>query len=65
MGTDYEFLYWCYMDNYEFKLRKPEQACAGRLSCVQLFATSWTSPGSSVHGVLQARTRVSCHVLFQ
>ena len=24
---------------------------------VQLFATSWTLPGSSVHGILQARTQ--------
>ena len=26
------------------------------LSSVQLFATSWSPPGSSVHGILQART---------
>ena len=25
------------------------------LSCVQLFVTLWTPPGSSVHGILQAR----------
>jgi len=31
--------------------------CAQLLSCVQLFATPWTVrlPGSSVHGILQAR----------
>ena len=35
------------------------------LSCVCLFATPWTSPpGSSVHGILQARRRVgSCSLL--
>ena len=29
--------------------------CAKLLSCVWLFATPWTVPSSSVHGILQAR----------
>ena len=40
------------------------------LSCfshVRLFATPWTValPGSSVHGILQARMLESCHALLQ
>ena len=39
------------------------------LSCVWLFATLWTvcsPPGSSVHGILQAKnTGVCCHFLLQ
>ena len=31
------------------------QVCVQLLSCVRLFATPWTVPGSSVHGILQAR----------
>ena len=26
-----------------------------RFNCVQVFATLWSPPGSSVHGILQAR----------
>ena len=38
--------------------------CAQSLSCVQLFATSWSPPGSSVHGILQARILGWVAVLF-
>ena len=36
-------------------LLQPSACTLSDFSCVQLFATLWSLPGSSVHGILQAR----------